>query len=84
MLLLMEGLRNHNFIIPRPRQIIKGNMDENDGNAKELLTEHPPTSCPEPAGQGVWFIVNSDRDHSAPRRLRAAMKVIARNPPAPP
>jgi len=30
--LLMEGLRNHNFIIPRPRQKNKGNMDENDGN----------------------------------------------------
>ena len=49
----MEGLRNHNFIIPRPRQIIKGNMDENDGNAKELLTEQPPTSCPEPAGMSL-------------------------------
>jgi hypothetical protein len=24
----------------------------NAGNAKESLTEHPLTSCPEPAGQG--------------------------------
>ena len=28
----MEGLRNHNFIIPRPKKKNKGNMDENDGN----------------------------------------------------
>ena len=34
-LLLLEGLRNHNFIIPRPKQKNKGNMDENAGNARE-------------------------------------------------
>jgi len=32
----------------------------------------PPTSFPEPAGQGLRFIIDADRDHSAPGRLRAA------------
>ena len=32
----------------------------------------PLTSCPEPAGQGERFIVDADRDHSAPRRSRDA------------
>ena len=37
-MLLMEGLRNHNYIIPRPRQIIKGNMDENAVNRPSCST----------------------------------------------
>jgi len=46
--LLMEGLRNHSFIIPRPKQIIKRETPEMQ---RKSLTEHPPTSCPEPAGR---------------------------------
>ena len=36
----MEGLRNHNFIIPRPKLIIKREMPENQGKSRESLTEH--------------------------------------------
>ena len=50
MVLLMEGLRNHSFIIPRPRQKNKGNFDE---KARKSLTEQPLTSCPEPAGMSL-------------------------------
>ena len=49
-LLPMEGLRNHSFIIPRPKQIIKRKMPEMQG---ESLTAHPLTSCPEPAGMSL-------------------------------
>ena len=50
LLLQMEGLRNHNFIIPRPKQKNKGNFDE---KARKSLTEHQLTSCPEPAGMSL-------------------------------
>jgi hypothetical protein len=36
------------FIIPRPKQIIKRETPENQGKTPSF----PPTSCPEPAGQG--------------------------------
>jgi hypothetical protein len=48
-MLLMEGLRNHNFIIPRPKQIIKREMPEKQGKTPSF----PPTSCPEPAGMSL-------------------------------
>ena len=37
-----------------------------------VLPAQPPTSCPEPAGQVLRLIVDAERNHSAPRRLRAA------------
>ena len=40
------------FIIPRPKQIIKRKMPEISGNQGKTPS-FPPTSCPEPAGQGV-------------------------------
>ncbi len=43
----MERLRNYNFIIPRPKPIIKREMPENQGKTPSS----PPTSCPKPAGQ---------------------------------
>jgi hypothetical protein len=43
----MEGLRNHSFIIPRPKQIIKREMPEKQGKTPSFLL----ISCPEPAGQ---------------------------------
>jgi hypothetical protein len=48
LLLLMEGLRNHNFIIPRPKKIIKRETPENQGKTPAF----PPTSCPEPPDRG--------------------------------
>ena len=33
--LLPEGLRYHNFIIPRPMKKSKGNMNENAGKSRE-------------------------------------------------
>ena len=38
------------FIIPRPNQKNKREMPENQGKTPSF----PPTSCPEPAGQGEW------------------------------
>ena len=68
-LLLMEGLRNHNFIIPRPMQKNKREMPGNQGKTPAF----PLTSCPESAGQGGdGLIADADRDHSALRRLSAA------------
>jgi hypothetical protein len=46
----MEGLRNHSFIIPRPKQKNKWKMPEMQ---RKSLTEQPPTSCPEPAGMSL-------------------------------
>ena len=43
----MEGLRNHNFIIPHPKKKSKREMPENQGKTPS----HPLTSCTEPAGQ---------------------------------
>jgi hypothetical protein len=45
----MEGFEESQLYYTTPQT---NNQAENAGNAKELLTEHPPTSCPEPAGQG--------------------------------
>ena len=67
---LMESLRNHNIIIPRPKKKTRATWMKMTGI---VLPARPPTSCPEPAGQGVTvlrFIADADRDHCAPRRLR--------------
>ena len=42
------GMMDHSFIIPRPKQIIKRKIPENQGKTPSFQ----PTSCPEPAGQG--------------------------------
>ena len=47
-LLLMEGFEGSQFIIPRPKQIIKRETPEMQGKTSSF----PLTSCPEPAGQG--------------------------------
>ena len=60
-LLLMEGLRTYNFIIPRPKQIIKREMPEMQGKTSSF----PLTSCPEHAGQGGGLIVDAERDYSS-------------------
>ena len=49
LLLLMEGLRNLIFIIPRPRRKNKREMPEMQGKTPAF----PPTSCPEPAGMSL-------------------------------
>ena len=53
MVLLMEGLRNHIFIIPRPKKKSKGNINEKAGN--RLLcssADFLPGAC-RTAGDGV-------------------------------
>ena len=46
---LMESLRNHNIIIPRPKKKTRATWMKMTGI---VLPARPPTSCPEPAGQG--------------------------------
>ena len=50
-----EGLRNHNFIIPRPKQIIKGNIDENVGNRLSCSSsDFLPGACRTVVVEGVF------------------------------
>ena len=75
-LLLIESLGNHIFIIPRPKKKSKRKMPEMQ--RKSLAS--PPTSCPEPAGQGermrlflgAQHIISAFVQNASPRKKRKA------------
>jgi hypothetical protein len=49
-----ERLRNHNFIIPRPKQKNKREMPEMQGKKPQhVLPAQSLTSCPEPVGMSL-------------------------------
>ena len=60
MVLLMEGLRNHSFIIPRPMKKSKGNMDENAVNRLLCSTANfLPGACRTGMPGGVLVLAES-------------------------
>jgi len=61
------GFEESQFYYITPQTKNKREMPENQGKTPSF----PLTSCPEPAGQVLRFLVDADGDHSLTKRRRA-------------